>query len=90
MFGDNSKWAHFWSVGLGYNLHNERFIKNLGVINYMKLRGSIGTSGNQNFSSNKAIGIYEYIMGKFYTPYWGGSRLKTLENNDLKWERKLD
>lgn len=90
MFGDNSKWANFWSIGLGYNLHNEQFVKNTGVINYLKLRGSVGTSGNQNFSSNKAIGAYEYIMGKFYTYYWGGSRLKNLENKDLKWEHKLD
>lgn len=41
-FGANHRFAPFWSVGLGYNIHNEKFIKKLGWINTMRLRGSYG------------------------------------------------
>ena len=54
VFGTDNPWATFWSVGLGWNLHNEKFFKDLGFVEQFKIRGSIGYTGNQNFQSNKA------------------------------------
>ena len=33
IYGSNNRWGTFWSVGVGYNIHNEKFMKDWGVIN---------------------------------------------------------
>ena len=30
-FGKENRWANFWSLGLGWNIHNESFLKNSTV-----------------------------------------------------------
>ncbi|MBU3813603.1 MAG: SusC/RagA family TonB-linked outer membrane protein, partial [Candidatus Bacteroides intestinipullorum] len=37
-FGANKRWATFWSVGAGWNMHEEEWIKDLGWINQLKPR----------------------------------------------------
>lgn len=49
-FGSDKRWAPFWSVGLGWNLHNEEFLKNVTFINRLKIRGSYGLTGSQNYN----------------------------------------
>lgn len=89
MFGDNNKWATFWSTGIGWNLHNEKFMKEVKWITQMKVRASIGSTGNQNFNNNKSIATYQYYMKNRYDDMLG-STLKNMKNSDLKWEQKMD
>ena len=40
-YGSDKKWAPFWSAGLGWNLHNEKWLfKNNDVVNRLKIRAS--------------------------------------------------
>jgi TonB-linked SusC/RagA family outer membrane protein len=88
-FGANNRWGSFWSTGIGWNLHNETFIKNLNVFDRLKLRASVGSTGSQNFSSYQSISTYKYYLDKVYQGYLG-SYLKGLANDDLKWQQKMD
>ncbi|MDR1415406.1 MAG: SusC/RagA family TonB-linked outer membrane protein [Odoribacteraceae bacterium] len=88
-FGADSRWGHFWSVGAGWNLHNEAFIKQLGVVNNLRLRGSIGYTGSQEFDPYQAIASYQYYAGKSYDAALG-SHILSLANNKLKWQQQLD
>lgn len=88
-FGANNRWGSFWSTGIGWNLHNEPFIKKLNVFDRLKLRTSIGSTGSQNFSSYQSIATYKYYLDKVYQGYLG-SYLKGLANEDLKWQQKMD
>lgn len=91
VFGSDKRWATFWSVGLGWNIHNEKFIKDhLFFIEQIKLRGSIGYTGNQNFQSNKAIATYKFYTDESYNYYWSGAYLNNMENPGLQWELKKD
>ncbi|GAB1473216.1 hypothetical protein MASR2M69_06570 [Bacteroidota bacterium] len=36
-FGSNDRTAPFWSAGLGWNMHNEKFISNINAINSLRL-----------------------------------------------------
>lgn len=45
-FGANKRWAPFWSLGGGWNMHKESFISELGFINELKPRFSYGITGN--------------------------------------------
>lgn len=47
-FGPDTKWGKFYSVGAGYVISEEKFFQPISsVVNYMKFRGSYGTSGEQ-------------------------------------------
>lgn len=84
-FGENNRYAPFWSVGAGYNLHNEEFIKKLGWVNTLRLRGSYGYTGSVKFNAYQAMTTYHYSpdlatwTGVGAVPY-------AMSNPDLKWQ----
>lgn len=84
-FGTNKRYAPFWSVGVGYNLHNEAFIKKLGWVNTFRLRGSYGYTGSVKFSAYQAQTIYQYDAS--LSGYTGvGAIPMGMANPDLKWQ----
>lgn len=82
-FGANKRWATFWSVGGGWNMHEEDFIKTLGFIDQLKPRVSYGITGNLPGGRYEWItrySIQEYSGNiAFYSNYAG--------NPDLMWEQ---
>lgn len=52
-FGDDNKYAPFGALGLGWNIHKERFMQG-SAVSLLKLRASIGYVGNAGFSSYQA------------------------------------
>lgn len=89
IFGNDKRWATFWSVGIGWNLHKELFLSDVEWLNTLKLRASIGTTGNQNFQNNKSIAINGYYTADRYRGAIG-SYLQNMQNPELKWEQKMD
>ena len=41
-------WDNFYSVGAGWIMSEENFMRNQHVIDYLKIKGSYGVLGNQN------------------------------------------
>ena len=84
--GDNERWTPYWSFGLGWNMHNEKFLKSLGWVSLFRLRGSVGYVGSGNFDGNLTNVIYtyadNYISGLSALP-------SSLGNPDLKAQRTL-
>lgn len=84
-FGSAHRYAPFWSVGAGWNIHNEEFAKKLGWINTLRLRGSYGYTGSVKFSSYQAVTTYKYNSD--YLSYTGvGAIPMGMANPDLKWQ----
>ena len=55
-----NRWGTYWAAGLGWNVHNEKWIKEkLKSISNLKLRGNYGTTGQVN------AGYYTYIQTYF-------------------------
>lgn len=52
-------YSSYWSAGIGWNIHNENFLKDSWV-NLLRLKGSVGYVGNGNFSDIKPYTIYQY------------------------------
>ncbi|MCS2681372.1 TonB-dependent receptor [Bacteroides ovatus] len=52
IFHTDHRWGNFWSVGIGWMLSNEAFLKNVSWLNRLKLRVSYGQVGNDNFGSS--------------------------------------
>ncbi|TDQ75179.1 SusC/RagA family TonB-linked outer membrane protein [Sphingobacterium yanglingense] len=87
-FGANNKIASFWSVGLGWNIHNESFMKDQSFVDRLKLRGSTGITGSQNFNAYQALSTYRYYTDKRYHNLIG-AYLLGIGNEDLKWQQTL-
>ncbi len=84
-FGSSKRFAPFYSVGLGWNVHNEEFFRNNIYINRLKLRASYGVSGSQQFSSYQAMETYSYYVGERYN-IWMGAYQMALGNKNLEWQ----
>lgn len=84
-FGSDHRYAPFWSVGAGWNIHNEEFAKKLGWINTLRLRGSYGYTGSVKFSSYQAVTTYKYNSDNL--SYTGVGAIPIgMANPDLKWQ----
>ncbi len=90
VFGSSNKYSTTWSVGLGWNLHREKFVmEKLPFISYFKLRASIGNPGNQNFDSGRTLLTYALKSGMLN--YFGiGALPDQVGNALLKWQITQD
>ncbi|MDP4209369.1 MAG: SusC/RagA family TonB-linked outer membrane protein [Bacteroidota bacterium] len=71
------RWTNFWAAGLGWNIHNEGFVKeNLKLISNLKLRGTYGMTGS-GYLSNAGSYIQSWSNKDNYTAsydpayFWG-------------------
>ncbi|MFG4000750.1 SusC/RagA family TonB-linked outer membrane protein [Flavobacterium aquidurense] len=87
-FGNNNKWGFFPSVGLGWRIDKEKFLKDNTTITALKLRASYGVTGNQeigNYQSLSKLVKANYVYEN--NPIFGF--VETIGNPDLKWERNI-
>jgi TonB-linked SusC/RagA family outer membrane protein len=89
-FPSSNKYALFPSVGVGWRIGEENFIKNnYDWINELKLKASWGILGNQNISDYayqntlNASTSYAYSFGGTIAQ---GVALSTVKDSNLKWE----
>ena len=83
-FGSDVRWADFASVGVSWNVHNEKFF-NIPWITVLKLKASYGANGNSRLGSQEALGLYSYGDSYAYNGEIGGVQSGT-PNHTLSWE----
>ena len=89
VFGADNHFSTTWSLGLGWNLHSEPFMKDVEWLNYLKLRASIGNPGNQNFDDYISMRIYGY-NNNYSSPFGATVYVTNLGNRGLDWQQTLD
>jgi len=87
-FGMKNTFAPFWSTGIGWNLHNEPFGRDLHNITRLKLRYSFGYTGSQNFPSFLGIPVSQYFSSQEYRGVVG-TYLLGYGNPNLQWQKTL-
>lgn len=85
LYGTKNKFAPFWSAGIGWNVHNEKFMEKQDVVNNLRIRGSYGETGSQQFSPYQALSTFRSYTGMRYIT-WNGAELMGLGNEKLKWQ----
>ena len=85
MFGTGNRFRNTWSVGTGWNIHKEPFMKDNEFFSLLKLRGSVGNPGNQNFSAYQAFSTYKF-NGWMTNIFGTGVILNALGNTGLSWQ----
>jgi TonB-linked SusC/RagA family outer membrane protein len=85
-FGENNKFGYFPAGSVAWRLSEEKFMKKQSFINELKIRASIGLTGNDGIPDFSSLGLYG---GGFN--YGGGSGTAPIQlpNPDLKWETTL-
>ena len=86
VFGTNKHYIGTWAVGLGWNIHKEKFAENWTWANMLKIRASYGMTGSQAFEPYQSIIMYEYYTQNRYR-YNIGAMMMGLGNPDLKWQQ---
>ena len=85
-FGPGNRWALFPSVSAGWKISGEDFMKNIKVINLLKIRASWGMSGNDRVGVADYISNYNVINAVYGGTSHVGMYAKNLANSNLKWE----
>jgi TonB-linked SusC/RagA family outer membrane protein len=80
-FGPGHKWGTFPSVALGWNVHNEEFLKDVKFVTSFKLRASYGLMGNngRNDDVNELYRYQSLIRG-------GDGTETSIGNPEITWE----
>ena len=97
VFGDKYRYGVFPSVGLGWRLSEENFIKKIGWISDLKIRGGYGTVGSianvdptnayTTFSTGPGFGNYD--LNGTNTSALLGYRLSHIGNPNTRWETTI-
>lgn len=85
-YGSDKKYASFWSTGIGWNLHNESFLKGNGIVNMLRLKASYGQTGAASGAlETDAYTYYQYVNDNRYMN-WMGAQLGGFGNPNLSWQ----
>lgn len=87
-FGANNKYALFPSGAFAWKAHQEKFLKNQKVINELKIRASVGSTGNDRIDAYRSISRLDKA---YYANFYGdnsdlGLAFSEISNPNLKWE----
>ncbi|NPA35442.1 MAG: TonB-dependent receptor [Chlorobi bacterium] len=84
---EENQWGFMPSVALGWQISEEPFLKNVNVINDLKLRLSYGKSGNNNITHDITLTKLDLSKYTFGTNGENGFGIgDVLGNRNLKWE----
>jgi TonB-linked SusC/RagA family outer membrane protein len=86
-FGSNKQFQPFSSLGAGWNISKETFLKKYNWISLLKLRGNVGYTGNQNIGYFTSTSVYTFFPGA--SPFGQGLDMTSLGNPDLDWQNTL-
>jgi TonB-linked SusC/RagA family outer membrane protein len=97
-FGKDNKFGNFLSGSVGWVVSKESFF-NSKLIDYLKIRGSYGSLGNDNTSPQYARIQTDYLASLYGTGnsigytygsnFLSGASLGSLANDQLRWEKQL-
>jgi len=86
-FPTQNRWGNFPSVGLGWMVSNESFMKNVRSINMLKVRGSWGRVGNDRINPSEFVTLLSTgLSAVFGNQVVLGSTIAEIKDPNLKWE----
>jgi TonB-linked SusC/RagA family outer membrane protein len=90
VFGPDRLWGNFPGASIGWRISDENFFKdNIGFVNDLKFRASLGMSGNNGIPAYQA----ESLLGSYNYSYNGsvfqGRGLGNIQNPELRWEKNV-
>jgi TonB-linked SusC/RagA family outer membrane protein len=90
-FAPENRWGVFPSIGLGWVISNESFMKKFDFINFLKLKANVGLTGDDRV--NDRLWVERYLIDVSNGYLYGNSNQNSLNqgvipNRDITWEKK--
>lgn len=86
-FGSENRFHNFGAIGATWIFTNERFVKsNVPFLSFGKLRGSFGTTGNDQIGDYSFMSLYDNINPAIPYRGVGGLTPRNIANPYLQWE----
>lgn len=90
-FNKDTRWNGYWSLGLGWRIDRENFMKDVNFINTLKLRGSYGEVGNDQILTTSGTPSYYAYQDLFNLGYNNGQEagflLGVVADPNITWEK---
>lgn len=83
---EGRKWHTYPAVSLGWNINNEKFMKNVPWVDLLKIRAGYGQTSNQSIAPYATLGRLSTKYYNYDTDYVTAYYVTSLPNNDLGWE----
>jgi TonB-linked SusC/RagA family outer membrane protein len=80
------QWHTYPAVSVGWNIKNESFMKDISLINMLKIRVGYGQTSNQSVSAYSTLGRLSSRNYNFGSTYSTGYYVTQLPNTALGWE----
>lgn len=92
-FAPNSRFGFFPALSLGWIISNESFLKDNSTVNFLKLRGSYGLTGNDIIAEDRFLFELDYrSAGSYYfgtsNTSYGSTVQGTFANPGVTWEKE--
>ncbi len=91
LFTPENRWGYFPAVGVAWKIKEETFLKNVEIVNNLKVRLGYGKTGQQDITGT--VGYYPsiplFVAGSSNSQYLPGSSLYSAQpfNPNLTWEK---
>ncbi|WP_156152500.1 TonB-dependent receptor [Flammeovirga sp. OC4] len=89
-FPTNQQFGVFPSVSASWRVSEEDFLKNSETLSNLKIRAGWGQVGNQSISNSAFLSLIGYADYTFNGERVPGTALKSVGNNNLRWETVED
>jgi TonB-linked SusC/RagA family outer membrane protein len=91
---EKNRHQQFWAVGAAWEISKEKFMESVSIIDYLKIKGSVGVLGNQTATNTDGTPInYPFYprlntgIAAVFGPYtYSAAQPSYIPNPDLKWE----
>lgn len=84
IYGPENRFSSFWSSGLSYNVHNEKWFRR-GYVNRLRFFANVGTNSSvSNFNAGMVSSAFEFFSGLFYNNQYA-ALIVSQGNSKLRW-----
>lgn len=84
-FGSENPYGQFYSFGLAYNLHKEKWFQN-NVVRNLKIFANTGINGSDSFSANMTSTSYSFVSNSVYLSQYAAV-YASQGNENLRWPK---
>ena len=86
-FAPNTRWGYFPAASFGWRISDEDFMKGAAWINDMKIRASVGQTGNAQIGNSEYLALYGTATLDLGNGLVNQVYPNQIANNDLGWEK---
>lgn len=86
-FAPDTRWGYFPAVSVGWRMSDERFMRNADWISSLKLRASVGQTGNAQIGNNEYLALYGSTTTDLGSGILNSMYPSQIANNGLGWEK---